>query len=210
MWRVPDIWGYLCCASHQAGPWPQARISQDAAGENMYANAPNLACGCCILADPILAWKAALEGAVGNQPCVLSNPPPAGDLSSTTLDVGEMPDFTELGDFGAMGLNQLAWPLGISDEGDALSSSRHSLYDEKDILATLEASENNASDSWSALIQDAIQPGCNSRSAKNLMARRDATARANSGPQTPANTDESGSPACSPDMTIPSLVQADL
>ncbi|KAH8785756.1 fungal-specific transcription factor domain-containing protein [Diaporthe sp. PMI_573] len=88
----------------------------------------------------------ALEGAVGNQPCVLSNPPSAGDVSNTSLDMGEIPDFTDLGDISGMDLDQLAWPLGISEEG----------------------------------------------------------------PQTPANTDESSSPGCSSDVTIPSLVQADL
>jgi hypothetical protein len=171
----------------------------------MYATSFHVVHEYCVLADAMLAWEAALEGALGNQPCVLSNPPSAGDVSNTSLDMGEIPDFTDLGDISGMDLDQLAWPLGISEEGDSLPSSCHISYDDKDILSTLEAP-----DSWSALIQDAIQPGCTSRPAKNIMPRRETATRPNSGPQTPANTDESSSPGCSSDVTIPSLVQADL
>lgn len=205
MWRLPDIWCNLCYTSHQASARPQARISQDAAGEDMYATSFHLVHEYCVLADAILAWAAALEGALGNQPCLLSNPPSAGDASNTSLDMGEIPDFTELGDVIGMGLNQLTWPLEMSGESDSLPSMRPILYDDTDILSTLEAP-----DSWSALIQDAIQPGCTPRSAKNIMRRPDTTTRPNSGPQTPANTDESSSPGCSSEVTIPSLVQADL
>lgn len=171
----------------------------------MYANSSHLAYEYCVLADAACSWAAALEGALGNQPCVPSNPPPAGDISNTSLDMEEIPDFTDLGDISAMDLNRLAWPLGISGEGDALPSPRHISYDEKDILPT-----PDAPDSWSALIQDAIQPGFTPRLAKDIMPRHDATTRPNSGPQTPANTDESSSPGCSTDMAIPNLVQTDL
>lgn len=171
----------------------------------MYANSSHLAYEYCVLADATWSWAAALEGALGNQPCVPSNPRSAGDISNTSLDMGEIPDFTDLGDISGMDLNHFAWPLGIPGEGDALPSSRHISYDEKDILSTLDAP-----DSWSSLIQDAIQPGCTPRFGKNIMPRHDATTRPNTGPQTPANTDESSSPGCSPDMALPSLVQADL
>lgn len=156
-------------------------------------------------ADAILAWAAALEGALGGQPCALSNPPSAADASTTSLDMGEVPDFTDLGDINGIGLSHLAWPLGFASEGDALHGSRPMGYDEKDILSSLEGP-----DSWSALIQDAIQPGVTPRLSKNIMPRADIVTRPNSGPQTPANTDESSSPGCSPDATIPSPVQSDL
>ena len=171
----------------------------------MYETSPYVTYEHCMLADAILAWTAALEGALGNQPCVSSNPPSAGDVSNASLDMGDMSDFTDLGDMSGMGLNQLAWPLGFPGEGGSLPSTRPISYDEKDIMSTLETP-----DSWSALIQDAIQPGVTPRSAKNIMSRPDPTTRPNSGPQTPANTDESSSPGCSPDVTIPNLVQADL
>lgn len=203
--RLPDIRRRLHCASYQAGAWPQARISQDAAGKDMYETCSHLAYGQCVLADAILAWAAALEGALGGQPCVPSNPPAAGDMSNSSLDLEEIPDFTDLGDMSEMGLSQLAWPLGLSGEGDSLPSSRPISYDEKDILSSLETP-----DSWSAMIQDAIQPGATPRPAKNVMPRPDTITRPNSGPQTPANTDDSSSPGCSPDVTIPSLVQSDL
>lgn len=171
----------------------------------MYESSSCLAYKDYVLADAILAWTAALEGALGGQPCTLSNPPSAGDVSNTSLDMGEIPDFADLGDMDGMALSHLAWPLGISGEGDSLSSSRPISYHEKDILSTLEAP-----DSWSALIQDAIQPGATPRPAGNLMPRTDVTIRPNSDPQTPANTDESSSPGCSPDVAIPTLVQSDL
>lgn len=135
----------------------------------------------------------------------MSNPPSAGDVSKTSLDMGDIPDFTDLGDMTGMGLSHLAWPLDISGEGDSLSSARPMPYDEKDILSTLEAP-----DSWSALIQDAIQPGPTPKPARNVIPRTDIHTRPNSNPQTPANTDESSSPGCSPDMPIPTLVQSDL
>lgn len=165
----------------------------------------NFAYGCCVPADAILACTAALEGALGGQPCAPSNPPSAGGIPNATLDMGDIPDFAELGDMSAMGLGQLAWPLGISGEGDSLPSPRPISYDEKDILSTMEAP-----DSWSALIQDAIQPSAPPRPGRNIMPRPDAANRPNSGPQTPANTDESSSPGCSPEATIPTLVQSDL
>lgn len=171
----------------------------------MYEICSHLAYEYYVLADATLAWAAALEGALGGQPCVLSNPPSARDMSNTSLDLGEIPDFTDLGDVSGIGLSQLAWPLDISGEGDSLPISRPISYDEKDILSSLETP-----DSWSALIQDAIQPGATPRPAKSIMLRPDSISRPNSSPQTPANTDDSSSPGCSPDVTIPSLVQSDL
>lgn len=171
----------------------------------MYVTSSHLAYEDCAFADAILAWTAALEGALGGQPCTLSNPPSAGDMSNTSLDMGEIPDFTDLGDMSGMGLSHLAWPLGMAGEGDPMPSTRPISYDEKDILSTLDAP-----DSWSALIQDAIQPGPIPRPAKNIMPRADNITRPNSNPQTPANTDESSSPGCSADAPIPSMVQSDL
>lgn len=171
----------------------------------MYVTSSHLAYEDCAFADAILAWAAALEGALGGQPCTLSNPPSAGDVSNTSLDMGDIPDFTDLGDMSGMGLSHLAWPLGMAGEGDPIPSTRPISYDEKDILSTLDAP-----DSWSALIQDAIQPGPIPRPAKNIMPRADNITRPNSNPQTPANTDESSSPGCSADVPIPSMVQSDL
>lgn len=184
---------------------PREDISRHSRREyvcNLFSSRPHQD---CIHADALLTREAALEGALGGQPCTLPNPPSAGDVSNTSLDMGAIPDFTDLGDMSGMGLSHLAWPLEMSGEGDPLPGPRPISYNENDILSTLEGP-----DSWSAVIQDAIQPGSIPRPAKNLKSRADITARPYSNPQTPANTDESSSPGCSPEAVIPSLVQSDL